>query len=301
MSQATSIDAALLRRWPLPDPSGGDSKEDRGRVLVVGGSRQLVGGVLLAGVAALRAGAGKLQVATVHEAATTLAGLLPEARVMAQESGEEGGLVRLDRQVLDFARRADAVLVGPGMEGGAATRQVVQRLLRHAEGTTVADAGALHPSTPKARVGNGGLVMTPHHGEMAALLGIDVAQVHAAPDELAAAYARDNEVVLVLKGPTTWIAAPDGRLWVNTGGSPGLGTSGSGDVLAGMIAGLAARGAAPEQAAAWGVHLHAQAGARLSRRFGAVGFLAREIAGEVPMLMQDLSGGNTEPHPCASA
>ena len=301
MSQATPIDAALLRRWPLPDPSGGDSKEDRGRVLVVGGSRQLVGGVLLAGVAALRAGAGKLQVATVHEAAGTLAGLLPEARVMAQDSAEGGGLARLDRQVLELAGRADAVLVGPGMEGGAATRQVVQRLLRHAEGTTVADAGALHPSTPRARVGGGGLVMTPHHGEMAAVLGIDVEQVHAAPGELAAAYARDNEVVLVLKGPTTWIAAPDGRLWINTGGSPGLGTSGSGDVLAGVIAGLAARGATPEQAAAWGVHLHAQAGARLSHRFGEVGFLAREIAGEVTMLMQDLSGGNTEPGPCASA
>ena len=133
MSQATSIDAALLRRWPLPDPSGGDSKEDRGRVLVVGGSRQLVGGVLLAGVAALRAGAGKLQVATVQEAAGTLAGLLPEARVMAQESADDGGLARLDRQALELARRADAVLVGPGMEGGAASRQVVQRLLRHAE------------------------------------------------------------------------------------------------------------------------------------------------------------------------
>src|SRR5690606_6460560 len=92
-----------------------------------------------------------------------------------------------------------------------------------------------------------------------------------------------------------------GRLWINTGGSPGLGTSGSGDVLAGVIAGLAAHGATPEQAAAWGVHLHAQAGARLSHRFGEVGFLAREIAGEVTMLMQDLSGGNTEPGPCAPA
>src|SRR5690606_8930850 len=119
------------------------------------------------------------------------------------------------------------------MEGGGATRQVVQLLHRQAEGATLADAGALHPSRAKARVGNGGLVMTAHHGEMAALLGIDVAQVHAAPDELAAAYARDSEVVLVLKGPTTCIAAPDGRLWLNTGGSPGLGTSGSADLLPG--------------------------------------------------------------------
>ena len=101
-------------------------------------------------------------------------------------------------------------------------------------------------------------------------------------------HARDWGVVLVLKGPTTTIAAPDGRLWVNTAGSAGLGTSGSGDVLAGLIAGLVARGAAPEQAAAWGVHLHARAGARLSRRVGLVGFLAREIGDEIPALMQRL-------------
>lgn len=289
MSRAVPLDAALLRQWPLPDPSGADSKEDRGRVLVVGGSRQLVGGVLLAAVAALRAGAGKLQVATVGEAAPALAGLLPEARVMPQRSGEDGAIEALDRQVLEFVQRADAVLVGPGMEAGGPARAVVRRLLRHAGNTVVADAGALHSSTPGSRDGDAGLVMTPHHGEMAALLEVDIGRVRAAPDELAAAYARENGVVLVLKGPTTWIAAPDGRLWVNTGGSPGLGTSGSGDVLAGVITGLAARGATPEQAAAWGVYLHAQAGTRLARRFGEVGFLAREIAGEVPMLMHNLS------------
>lgn len=289
MSPAVPVDEGLLRQWPLPDPSGGDSKEDRGRVLVVGGSRQLVGGVLLAAVAALRAGAGKLQVATVEEAANTLAGLIPEARVMPQCSGEDGALDGVDTQVLEFAQKADAVLVGPGMEAGEATRGVVQGLLRHGGRAVVADAGALHSSTARARKDGAGLVMTPHHGEMAALLDADIQQIDAAPAEIASAYARDNGVVLVLKGPTTWIAAPDGRLWVNTGGSPGLGTSGSGDVLAGLIAGLAARGAPPEQAAVWGVYLHAQAGTRLARKLGEVGFLAREIAGEVPMLMQELS------------
>lgn len=289
MSNAVPLDAGLLRQWPLPDPSDGDSKEDRGRVLVVGGSRQLVGGVLLAGIAALRAGAGKLQVVTVEVAAAQLAVALPEARVVPQPAAEDGGLAGLDRQALELASRADAVLVGPGMEPGAATRQVVRRLLRHA-GVAIADAGALHASTPRVRPEGAGLVMTPHHGEMAAMLDMDISQVRASPADLAVRYACESGVVLVLKGPTTWIAAPDGRLWVNTSGSVGLGTSGSGDVLAGLVAGLAARGASPEQAACWGVYLHAQAGLALARSVGEVGFLAREIAGEVPILMQAFSG-----------
>lgn len=289
MSGAVHIDAGLLREWPLPEPSGGDSKEDRGRVLVVGGSRQLVGGVLLAGTAALRAGAGKLQVATAEPVATALAIAMPEARVMPQETGGDGGLAKVNRQVLESAGRADAVLVGPGMEESVATHAVVRRLLARAGRVLVADAGALHPGTPRARRYGIGLVMTPHHGEMASLLGTGIDEVQAAPAGIALCYARNHNVVLALKGPTTWIAAPDGRLWVNTGGSPGLGTSGSGDVLAGLIAGLAARGASPEQATVWGVHLHAQAGVLLARNVGEVGFLAREIAGEVPMLMHALS------------
>ena len=294
MSGAVQIDSDLLRGWPLPDPAQGGSKEDRGRVLVVGGSRQLVGGVLLAGVAALRAGAGKLQVATVEQVAASLAVAIPEARVMPQEAGDGGGLARLDQQVLEFVAKADAVLVGPGMEQSRATRRVVRQILARTVAVAVADAGALHPSTAQARSkGPGlegtGLVMTPHHGEMASLLDIGIEQVDASPADIALRYARDNNVVLALKGPTTWIAAPDGRLWVNTGGSAGLGTSGSGDVLAGLVTGLAARGATPGQAAVWGVYLHAQAGEALARSLGQVGFLARELSAKVPMLMQNLS------------
>jgi ADP-dependent NAD(P)H-hydrate dehydratase len=95
--------------------------------------------------------------------------------------------------------------------------------------------------------------------------------------------------VVALKGPTTCIATPDGQCWTHSSHAPGLGTSGSGDVLAGVIAGLAARGAPPEQALAWGVALHARAGQALAKRVGTVGFLARELAAEVPGLMRALS------------
>lgn len=285
------LTAPLLRAWPLPDPSGGQSKEDRGRVLVIGGSVQIPGAVLLAGLAALRAGAGKLQVATVAEAALPLAIAMPEAKVMGAPGTRQGAIRDLGREATAAARSADAVLVGPGMDCTAATRRNVAAVIDAATCPVVLDAGALQADvvrTLQRRAGQGATIMTPHIGEMAGMLGIDADAISADAQAIARDHARDWGVVLVLKGPTTTIAAPDGRMWVNTAGSAGLGTSGSGDVLAGLIAGLVARGAAPEQAAAWGVYLHARAGARLSRRLGLVGFLAREIGDEIPALMQRL-------------
>ncbi|KLI97855.1 NAD(P)H-hydrate dehydratase [Luteimonas sp. FCS-9] len=288
---ARRLTAPLLRAWPLPDPSGGESKEDRGRVLAIGGSVQIPGAVLLAGLAALRAGAGKLQVGTVAEAALPLAIAMPEAKVMGLPGTRNGAIRDLGREATAAAGAAGAVLVGPGMDCTAATRRVVDAALAAASCPVVLDAGALQPAVVRAlrrRAGKGASILTPHAGEMAGLLGIDERTIVADAQAIARDHARAWGVVLVLKGPTTTIAAPDGRMWINTAGSVGLGTSGSGDVLAGIIAGLAARGATPEQAAAWGVHLHARAGARLSRRLGLVGFLAREIGDEIPALMQRL-------------
>lgn len=285
---ARRIDAALLRSWPLPDPKACASKEERGRVLVIGGSVQVPGAAMLSGIAALRAGAGKLQVATSRDAALPMAIALPEAKVFGLPSDAAGAIRALGRDGMQAVRHARAVLVGPGMDGGAQTRRVVAAVVEAAQDTVVLDAGALDLAALRAirrRRGNPPLVLTPHAGEMASLIDADEASIAADPARIARECAQAWGVVLALKGATTHIASPDGRLWINTTGSVGLGTSGSGDVLAGLIAGLAARGAAPAQAAVWGVHLHAKAGTRLSRRLGLVGFLAREISGEIPGLM----------------
>jgi hydroxyethylthiazole kinase-like uncharacterized protein yjeF len=127
--------------------------------------------------------------------------------------------------------------------------------------------------------------MTPHHGELAAMLDLDIEEVAARPLELAREFAERSGVVLVLKDAETYVASPEGDVWVHREGSVGLGTSGSGDVLAGIIAGLCARGATPVQAAAWGVFLHGRAGALLEKRIGPLGYLAREIAAEIPAAM----------------
>lgn len=285
---ARLLGRALLRAWPLPSHEDGGDKEARGRVLVVGGERELAGAVRLAGEAALRAGAGKLQIAVAAAAAPALAVAVPEARVLALAETARGAIAGTGRDLPATAARADALVLGPGMERSPALRALARRLLPRLSGALVLDAGAIDlvllrawhrlPGRPRA-------VVTPHHGEMASLLGCDLAEVAAHAPRLAARFARDWGVVVVLKEATTWIADPAGGLWCHRNGPPGLGTSGSGDVLAGLLGGLCARGAPPAQAACWAVWLHAQAAARLQGG-GAMGLLAREIAAGVPALLE---------------
>lgn len=285
MSQARAIavTATLLRRWPLPSAAGVAGKEQRGRVLVIGGSSEIPGAALLAAEAALRAGAGKLQVATARPVATAMAIALPEARVVALPTGTDGEL-RIGGQALQRdAAHADAVLIGPGMRARPALRKQIARLLASTRGGVVLDAGALVDTQGMADPGR--VVLTPHHGEMAALSGVPIERIAADPAASALRHARRSGAVVVLKSATTVIAAPDGTHWVHRGGSASLGTSGSGDVLAGIICGLQARGASSTQAAVWGVHLHARAGAALARQIGPLGPLAREIAAQIPGLL----------------
>jgi len=297
-ASARSLTPALLRGWALPEPeataAGQAGKESRGRVLVVGGGCRCPGSVLLSGTAALRAGAGKLQIAAAQDASLPLAVQLPEARVMGLRCDSRGEIAMSSNDVDACAKEADAVVMGPGMEVAPATRQLADHLMHVSRAVFVLDAGGLDAALVgrlgRAR-GPRGVVMTPHHGEMAQMLDLDIEEVAARPMELAREFAERSGVVLVLKDSDTYVASPSGEVWVNRTGSVGLGTSGSGDVLAGLIGGLCARGADPAQAAAWGVYLHARAGAALEKRFGPLGFLAREIAAEVPAVMAKLEDG----------
>jgi ADP-dependent NAD(P)H-hydrate dehydratase len=293
MTAPIELDDAALRAWPLPRPSHDDDKEARGRVLVIAGSAEVPGAAVLAGEAALRAGAGKLVMGTAASIAHLVAQQLPEARVLALPEDEDGamrpeGMERLDESLA----QARAVLVGPGMAAGAATLRLVEALLGRLSGQPVLlDAAAMDVvRESKARLPFAGPVgMTPHAGEMAHLCGQDKGNIESDPGEQAGSAARTWGAVVALKGACTWLAAPDGRLWRHARGNPGLATSGSGDVLAGLVAGLMARGAPVEQALGWGVALHARAAERLAARIGPLGFLARELGAEVPSLMATLA------------
>jgi hydroxyethylthiazole kinase-like uncharacterized protein yjeF len=267
------ITPGLLREWPLPDPQG--DKEARGTVLVVGGSRYTPGAVLLAGVAALRAGAGRLQLAVEASAAAALSIAVPEAKVLGlpERTGD------VPEELLGLARDADVLAIGPGLDDIDETARLMSRVLDVAaeDAGVVLDAYALGALSNDAGLLAGRpqrVVLTPNVTEAQVLLGSE-------PDDLAEAamtLAERYRAVVSLYGH---VAAPDGRCWREESGDAGLGTSGSGDVRTGIVAGLLARGAEPAQAACWAAFAHAVSGQRLAPRYGRTGFLAREIVDEV--------------------
>ncbi|MCC2972155.1 NAD(P)H-hydrate dehydratase [Massilia sp. IC2-476] len=299
------VDTALLQGWPLPMPAVEGDKEIRGHVLVVGGSSEMPGAIILAATACLRAGAGKLTIATGRSVAQLVALAMPEARVIGLEEHASAGFSLDAVACLDpLADRVDAVLVGPGMRDEPATAALVHALLPRFEsaGTRVVlDACAmgalLHPPAhwPAGMPWRfeRPVILTPHAGEMAHLTGIAKEEIVGAPDPRALQAARDWNAVVALKGARTVIASPDGTLYQHEGGNVGLAISGSGDVLAGIITGLAARGAPLDQAVCWGVALHARAGERLAERMGTLGYLAREISHEIPALLEQVAGKRT--------
>ena len=289
-AEAIVVTPMMLRGWQLPAPEGG--KEARGRTLIIGGSRETPGAIVLAAEAALRSGAGKLQVATVASVAPLVAVALPEALVRGLAETEQGVISPESADdVLDLARDAASVLVGPGMTDVDACTEFVGRLLPQitthvvldalAMGRVTADAGAVHHLDGRA-------VLTPNPRELAKTLGVDEAEVDEAPAAAAARLASSAKAVVALGGTTSWVAAPDGQLWHDETGGSGLGVSGSGDVLAGIVAGLVARGADPAQAAVWATHLHGRAGERLAASVGRLGFLARELLPEVPRVLEEV-------------
>ncbi|RYG85537.1 MAG: NAD(P)H-hydrate dehydratase [Alphaproteobacteria bacterium] len=282
------ITDALLRDWPLPSLAGSEGKEDRGRLVVVGGSRSIPGAVRLAAEAGLRAGAGKLHVMTAASVQAALAVAVPEAKVSSIPENSRGSLRYLSRDLIHELARADSVLVGPGMETCSQNARVVRQISESAPVPIVLDAGALDGVSACASLG-GSRVVTPHFGEMARLMGVPLDEIRDKPAAVARLLARQARCTVVLKSPTTYVANPQGQCWIHAEGSVGLGTSGSGDVLAGLVTGLLARGATLDQAAVWGVRLHGKAGEVLTAAYGPVGFLARQISREVPLLMSKLT------------
>jgi ADP-dependent NAD(P)H-hydrate dehydratase len=290
MSGVETLDAALLRRFPLPAHDDASTKDDRGILLIVGGSREVPGAALLAGKSGMRAGAGKLQIATAQSVAVAVAVAMPEARVVAYAEDEAGCIVPADAEdIVQLVARADATVLGSGMEHGASLDRFLDAVLAADCTPLILDAavlGSLSARAASIRLLNGNAVVLPHVGEMARMLGCDEAEVEADPLAAARRGAETFATMTVMKGRSSFIVAPDGRAFRYEGGGVGLATSGSGDTLAGIVGGLAARGADPLTATLWGVFLHGEAGRRLAGQIGRIGFLAREIAEDIPALLE---------------
>lgn len=296
MSGEVLVTDEFLARWRPPAVLDSSDKEGRGRVIVLAAGPQLVGASLLTATAALRAGAGKLRIAAPASLVVPLSLAMPEARVFPAPETDAGEIAPEAAEALaDVFRSCDAAVVGPGMLDEGPAGELALRIIEGEGPMMVVDAAAMRglaENPERARRLAGRMVLTPHAGEMAGLAGCSKEDVLRNPLAVARKAASELKAVIALKGATTLIVSPDGSAWRHEAGHAGLATSGSGDVLAGVIAGLLARGCPPAQAAVWGVVAHARAGQRLGQRIARLGFLAREVADEVAPVLGELEMTN---------
>ena len=261
-------------------PRRSDShKGTYGHVLVVAGSTGKSGAAALCALGALRGGAGLVTVASSGAVVEQVLHHAPE--VMGEHLGQGSGLGagELER-VLALAQGKQALVIGPGLERGPETAAFLAGVLAGLPCPAVLDADALNAlaADPAVlRTAAAPVVVTPHPGEMARLLGASTADVQAARLDVARTFSRAHGVIVVLKGARTLTATPTGSAYVNPTGNPGMATGGSGDVLAGLIGALIAQGLPPEDAALTGVWAHGHAGDLAAARRGQVGLIASDL------------------------
>ena len=283
--------AAMAARVPVRDPRA--HKRSVGQVLVVGGSVSLTGAVVLAARGATRAGAGYVQ-------AMVPAGLLPllAARLTSEmviPAAESAGLALAPDSrsaVLEQAGRCDALVLGPGISREPGALELARAVALGASIPAVVDADALNAfegCAERLREAHGPRVLTPHLGEMARLTGLASEALEAGRIDEPRAWAKRWNVVVVLKGAPTVIAAPDERVTVNPTGNPGMATAGAGDVLGGAIAALIAQGLEPYEAAGLACYVHGRAGDLVAARRGQQGMCAGDLAEALPEAIFELA------------
>jgi ADP-dependent NAD(P)H-hydrate dehydratase / NAD(P)H-hydrate epimerase len=280
------------------------NKGSYGHVLVIGGSLGKAGAAAMAGFSALRAGAGLSTVATPKSVLATVAAFHPE--VMTEPLAEtEGGTISLRAlgPGLDaLLERPSLIAIGPGISHNSETAEFVRTMVKGSDKSSVVnlvvDADALNAFEGVADQLNGcgrTVVITPHPGEMARLTGLSISEIQANRLEVARNFAREHELIVVLKGHRSLIAAPDGTVWVNPTGNPGMATGGTGDVLTGMVAGLIAQHPQKAlEATALAVYLHGLAGDLASECVGENCLVATDLVRFLPQAFAEMRNQKSE-------
>jgi NAD(P)H-hydrate epimerase len=278
-------DVQLVTALPRLPPRQADSnKGNFGRVLVVAGSRGMAGAAVLCGSAALRGGAGLVRIAAPREVVPIIAASNPCCMTAPLPNDADGRLdPSAEAEILALARTASVIAIGPGLGHTSAMTALLVDVLGRVQLPVVLDADGLNSFVHHIALlrREAPLILTPHPGEFARLLNIEIKAVQAHRRELAAAFAAENNVVLLLKGHRTVVT--DGkRVYENTTGNPGMATAGSGDVLTGLIAALVGQGLEPFAAAQLGAHVHGLAGDIARSEIGEIGMIATDILERLP-------------------
>jgi hydroxyethylthiazole kinase-like uncharacterized protein yjeF len=280
----------------LIEPRAAEShKGDFGRVTIVAGSRGKSGAAYLAGVGALRSGAGLVTVATPVSCQPVLASMTPEVMTEALAESDDGRVVVAGLETL-LALQHDVIACGPGLGRGPAVAEFVRGLLDRSTVPLVLDADALTvlADDPSALEGRDErvVIITPHPGEMARLVGVTVDDVQANRMQVAADFAATRRVYVVLKGHRTIIASPEGRVFINPTGNAGMATGGTGDALTGMIAAWLAQLLDAEAACQLAVFLHGAAGDLAEDSHGSAAMIATDLVACLGFALKELAGGD---------
>ena len=279
-------EAADFRHLFRPRDSA-SHKGSFGHVAVVGGSRAKPGAAAMVGTAALRAGAGLCTVITAAGGAPAIVGITPELMTEPVAELDDGSMAAFDPALL---AGKDVVAIGPGLGADERNLELVRRVLSTVEGPLVVDADALRVMSEQWDSPSAIVIVTPHPGEMARMAGLSTADVQRDRLGVARSYAEEHGAITVLKGARTVIACPDGRVFVNPTGSPGMATGGSGDILTGLAAGLLAQfpDEPPEMVVAAAVWLHGRAGEIAVEDWGEQAMLATDLLAALPEAMAEL-------------
>jgi NAD(P)H-hydrate epimerase len=285
---------------PLIGPRPADSnKGNYGHVLVVGGSVGKAGAAAMAGMSALRVGAGLSTVATAQSVLGTVAGFRPELMTDPLPETMEGTIAAAAYdKIEDLAKGKSVLAIGPGISRNPQTADLVRRLVKEIKVPMVLDADGLNAfegCADELQAKGRTLVITPHPGEMARLVGSTVAEVQKDRLGVARKFAREHELVVVLKGHRTLVVQPNGEAWVNTTGNPGMATGGTGDILTGMVAGMIAQNLKQAfLAVVTAVHLHGLAGDVMCESIGEHSLVATDLLCGLPEAFRRVQNASQE-------
>ena len=283
----------------LPARRADQHKGDFGHLLVLAGSLGKTGAAVLTSLAALRAGAGLVTLATAESQQPIVAAMAMEVMTepLPETPARSLSLRALDR-ILALVEPRDAVVLGPGLSLDPETQRLIRELVTTLDRPMVVDADGLTALAghldllEKARAP---LLLTPHPGEMARLLGCSVREVEEDRITIVQRFCRERRVHLALKGARTVIGSPDGRVFLNPTGNVGMATGGSGDVLTGVVGGLLVQGIGPLETLQAGVYLHGLAGDLARDLRGEAGLIAGDLLEQVPQAMRRVTRGDTQP------
>ena len=280
---------------PLPTPllrlDAQAHKNTYGHVLVLAGSRSMLGAPALCGLAAMRCGAGLVTLGIARDLNLTLQKKISPVMMtlpLAQTRNRSLS-ARAWGTLQKHLSRFQAVALGPGLGREKSTKNFILKITAAANQPLVIDAdglNALSSDLQCLRRARSVRILTPHPGEMSRLISRPTKDINKNRQKTARAFAREHGVILVLKGAPTVVASADGEFYLNSTGNSGMATAGSGDVLTGMIAALLAQGCNGFEAARWGVYLHGLAGDLAAKTRGRAGMIASDIITQIPQALK---------------